>query len=333
MLRSSIGSLLIGMENGPLAVLSPTTGAVQRLIPVVSAQSVPARDAGASTGPVSVISVTADGRTAYLQRDNGDGDNHQIIERLSLDGGGPTFVAEGTEPAISPDGSRLAYLKPVSGNNWPRTVVVTDTRTGTSTSWEMPYPHDAAPVPTPAGVNPAAELPDAQRLSWSPDGIDLAVTMTANAFTTQVGIQILDTSEPLGPNNPRFFGSAAANPPLIATQWFAAVYRGNTGQLGVIASCARQQNCVSAATGLLNVDPSTGRVRALGNLRGYPDTGTITFDASGRNLYYVAQQITCPACQGPVADALYRWSAGSITVLRHGAEPGDPAASAVTWLP
>jgi hypothetical protein len=332
--RSPVGSLLIGTENGSLALLSPTTGALQRTIPVAPAQAVPPRDAGANMGAVSAISVTADGQTAYLQRDvQRVGADRQIIERLSLDGGPPTFVAEGTEPAISPDGSSLAYLKPVPVNNWTRTVVVTDTRTGATTSWEMPYPPDSGRVPTPAGVNPAAELPEALSISWAPDGIHLAVAMTANAFNSQVGLELLDTSRPVEANNPRFFTSAAAIPHSTATQWFAAAYRGNTGQLGIIASCAQAQHCVSAATRLLSVDPGTGRVRSLGALTGYPEADTTTFDASGRTMYYVAQHITCDACQGPAADALYRWSAGSITLLRHGSEPGDAAASAVAWLP
>jgi len=37
------------------------------------------------------------------------------IERVSLEGGSPVFVADGVEPAVSPDGTELAYIQESSG--------------------------------------------------------------------------------------------------------------------------------------------------------------------------------------------------------------------------
>jgi hypothetical protein len=318
------GSVLIGLRNGTLALLSPTTGAVERTVPLSPPSSLPLQQ-------VAALSVTGNGRTVYVQRDEQRGSGEQsIIERVALSGGSPIFVADGSDPAVSPDGAELAYLPPVPINTWPRTVAVLDMRTGATRTWEMPYPPGTGPVRTPKGVNPAAELPEVSALSWAPDSVHLAVTVVASAFHYRIGIELVDTSRLPGSENPRLLAaSPTGQGPL---QWAYGMYRGNTGQLVVVATCARAV-CGPGDTALLDVDPRTGHATKIGTLAGEPGANTVAFDRAGTALVYVAAIDTCPVCQGDQPDALYRWSAGSSKVLRRGIEPVNPAATAVAWVP
>ena len=54
------------------------------------------------------ISVSADGQTIYFSRRHGCVDD---VESVALSGGKPTLITTGSLPAISPDGSTLAFAR------------------------------------------------------------------------------------------------------------------------------------------------------------------------------------------------------------------------------
>ena len=81
--------------RGSLVLLSPATGAPTRAL---------VRD-----GVIGdEISVSADGQTIYFSRRHGCVDD---VESVALSGGKPTLITTGSLPAISPDGSTLAFAR------------------------------------------------------------------------------------------------------------------------------------------------------------------------------------------------------------------------------
>ncbi len=81
--------------GGSLVLLSPVTGAPIRALV-----------RGGVIG--DEISVSADGQTIYFSRRHGCVDD---VESVPLSGGKPTLITTGSLPAISPDGSTLAFAR------------------------------------------------------------------------------------------------------------------------------------------------------------------------------------------------------------------------------
>jgi hypothetical protein len=187
------------------------------------------------------------------------------IERVSLDGGSPVFVADGAKPAVSPDGTRLAYIQESSGTcqasalcppsdlNLP--LIIRDLTTGSE---------DELPSPVSVGVS---------ALSWSDDDVHLAVS-DGNGFW------VVDTSTAATAKNP-----LAIFPPANSTSyWSLAAYRGSLGSIGAVALCPETIGC-DQNTEVLSIDPTTQHAMLLARL----DFGTssLTFDSTGRTFAYV----------------------------------------------
>lgn len=164
-----------------LAVLDPTTGAVQRTLPPVAVNG-------------DEVAVTPDGRTIYYELRTGCDD---MIETVSVTGGASSMVDEGTLPALSPDGSELAFVKQPAtkyrqlpqacfpaGSNPAASdqVVVRNLRTGHETVY--PLAPDLAKLGLPYPVS---------HVSWAPDGVRLAVSIEAPEDNVGWALVILDT--------------------------------------------------------------------------------------------------------------------------------------------
>jgi hypothetical protein len=121
------------------------------------------------------LSVTADGTRGYVSGPEGDGSTCQgRIMRAELDGADPnptTVIEGGLEGAVSPDGTKLAYvaLEPRTGDvpipACQQALVVRDLETGEERAWR-----DEG-VPGGEGPGPYAA---ARTLRWSPGGESLA---------------------------------------------------------------------------------------------------------------------------------------------------------------
>jgi hypothetical protein len=130
-------------------------------------------------GPVSVSTD----RTAYVERRTPQLCNGYIaaadtlgeIVAIPLDGGEPrTVAAVGADPAISPDGTHLAYVGPVDNRCGPSHLTwalhLLDLTTGASSTIAMSAGLGRTPAPQVGAVRPA----------WTPDGDLLALTESAD---------------------------------------------------------------------------------------------------------------------------------------------------------
>lgn len=148
-------------QNGAVIVLDPATGTVLRTL--VSG--------GAFGDEVSVAS----GRVYYAARH----DCSSEIYSVPLSGGQATAIAAGSQPAVSPDGTRLAYLRePFASGGQPAyqscgiasppdvNLVIRDLAAGTETVYREPPAARRSPFTYPVS-----------HLSWSPDGKWLLLSM------------------------------------------------------------------------------------------------------------------------------------------------------------
>ena len=121
------------------------------------------------------VSVSPDHSTVYFSVRHGCLGQ---IESVPVTGGSPTVIADGTVPAISPDGTRLAYataplqtgacVPDASELTKQYTLVIRTLSTGTQAVYpQLPADQDTG-LPAPIS-----------HLSWSPDGGTLAVSIAS----------------------------------------------------------------------------------------------------------------------------------------------------------
>ena len=161
--------------DGALVVLDPSTGAVARTL--------------VASGVVGdEIAVPRGGNTVYFAAARGCTDE---IESVPLAGGTPALIAPGVLPAISPDGTRLAfarnplYLPDGCHPSFSTTAFTLAVRT-LGTGRQVVYPMAASNVP--ALPSPISHL------SWAPDGTRLAVSIRETQDNEGWNIIIADTA-------------------------------------------------------------------------------------------------------------------------------------------
>jgi hypothetical protein len=166
--------------RGALVLLSPATGAPIRTLV-----------RGGVIG--DEISVSADGQTIYFSRRHGCVDD---VESVAASGGAPTLITTGSLPAISPDGSTLAFARQPAltrhctagpGDLSAQYSLVTRTL---SSGVERVYPM------LPAGQSNGLPAP-ISHLSWAPDGTELAVSIAAVQDNEGWQIVLMDTATAL----------------------------------------------------------------------------------------------------------------------------------------
>jgi hypothetical protein len=218
------------------------------------------------------------------------------IWSVPLRGGPVKVVANGRDPAISPNGQLLAYVTDSS----PEAIVVLDLSTGTSKTW------------TYSSVDP-----DIAQLSWSPDSQSLALTAvipSANRRTESLGNWLLDTAAPSGPlDTAQRILLPLCPPPGPWAPFGTSRTMAWTGYVSSHVGIGACQHYGLTSQGdsihLEMVDISTGRViahlPALSGRLGVGNTfdgteSTISTDASGLHLLI--------GKAGTGSGALYRWS-------------------------
>ena len=163
--------------RGALVLLNPATGApVRTLVP---------------TGVIGdEISAGANGQIIYFSRRHGCVDD---VESVAVSGGTPTLITTGNLPAISSDGSTLAFARQPtltrhcmtgSGDLSAQYSLVTRTL---SSGVERVYPM------LPAGQSSGLPAP-ISHLSWAPDGTELAVSIAAIQDNEGWQIMLMDTA-------------------------------------------------------------------------------------------------------------------------------------------
>ncbi len=218
-----------------------------------------------------------------------DGIPGEQILSVPLLGGQVTVVANGHDPAVSPDGRFLAYLTYADITNVGEGVVVKNLRTGTTMTWRY-----------------STTGPDITGLSWSPDSRAVSFTATTPApddRSLSVGAWVLSVSTPSGS-----LEEARKIPLASGMAW--AGYVNSVDGIGVSQLWGATRG--SSTFALSVVDARTGHViarlphvsgrLAVGNVFDGAE-GTVRVDPSGQHLALVEV--------GSGGGALYRWTIGS----------------------
>ena len=258
--------------RGALVLLSSASGApVRTLVP---------------SGVIGdEISVTADGQTIYFSRRHGCVDD---VESVAASGGTPMLITTGSLPAISPDGSTLAFarqptltrrcMKGAGGDLSAQYSLVTRTL---SSGVERVYPM------LPAGQSSGLPAP-ISHLSWAPDGTELAVSIAAIQDNEGWQIVLMDTT-----TAQNYLGGTGDTPVPVTgpdrrrSYWREGVYLPG-GNLFVSRACC-------AGEPVRNVSKLMWEVTPAGVLRhqvaiGFPglDHTSLAVNHSGKWLLYLA---------------------------------------------
>jgi len=264
-----VPDVLVGVTtSGALEDLDPSTGAPIRTL------------ATGATG--DEVSVTPDGATVYFEADVGC--MHQI-ERVDLSGGSPQLVTNGSFPAVSPDGTELAYVRqPLAsepacqGQSFSPSqfeLVVRDLSSGAETTYPV------APQVAANGLQSPID-----HLSWSEDGQELAVSIAA--VEDNEGWQLVL----IHPSTDEFYFSGDGVP-VTGTDASASYYREGVfmpnGELFVNRVCCGGVPTKITSSLLLEVSPATGAIDhqvAIGITAN--DHSSLESDSSGHWLLYLS---------------------------------------------
>ncbi len=136
------------------------------------------------------ISVSPDGSTVYFAVGHGC---KPKIESISMSGGTPTVIAQGELPAISPDGTKLAFTEEPSETtgctpspaNFGKSfkLVIRTLSTGAEQVLPLPPGQVSSGLPSPIS-----------HLSWAPDNTRLAVSISQLQDNEGWALNIVDTS-------------------------------------------------------------------------------------------------------------------------------------------
>lgn len=266
---AAVPKVLVAITTGgTLEELDPSSGAPLRTL---------------ATGAVGdELSITPDLSTVYFESSGGC--THQI-ERVDVAGGSPQVVAQGSVPALSDDGSKLAYVRqPIAGNPACQgqsfspsqyTLVVRDVATGSETTY--PVAPDVASSGLPSPID---------HLSWSANGQQLAVSILAPQDNEGWQVVVIH------PFTDEYYFSGSGIP-LSGTNPSSSYYREgvfmSNGELFVNRVCCSGVPPNVTSDLLLEVDPSTGGVVhqvAVGILTN--DHSSLDADASGHWLLYLS---------------------------------------------
>jgi hypothetical protein len=246
------------------------------------------------TGVVGdALALTPGGRRVYYEKTTGC---HSEIWTVSVSGGRPRRVASGARPALSADGTRLAYATGhYYGMDWDRDCPYLNEQKVRSTyavvtrvlatGAERRYPMGAdAGLPMPVG-----------HLSWNSTGTRLAVSVESPQDNEGWDLRILNLSK-----DRYYVGSAAAGRSVPAAGsgttarpkdrvFFREGVFLPSGDLFVVHRCCSGMDPVTTSELLQRVNPANGAVRAqvaVGLLK--EDHTSLDSDRSGRWLLYLS---------------------------------------------
>jgi hypothetical protein len=340
------GTLVLASANA-IELVSPTTGTVIRTVPIPDTYQL-ALDASV---PDSQMAVSPDGKTAYVTVTNGPGSfdvNPSPLEILAvpLDGGKPTVaVTDAVDPAVSPDGDRLAYLEdtlPPEGTvlqQSSETVMVLNFKSKTHEAFDLRAAY--AEANGPVAVN---------GLSWSPSGATLAVSVVefADVYGSFDSVGLLDPAAALSPEgNPKQLHVRGITliPPTRAPSQFhfgfqSAAYMTN-GEVALINAepllphfCAPPATpCGTVKYQVLSVNPTSGRAKVTFTGPPLPQGDWFAIDqiaiGAHGSLYMLGRSDVCTTCQPMTASAETLYGVVDGVPIRLGHREGYRA---VAWI-
>jgi hypothetical protein len=282
----------VAITGDDVELLSASTGAVLESAAITPPLTAPIGEQ---------IAVDAPLNTVYLAASLGSSCSSQVVIAVDLDSGAWGVAAESAlAAAVSPDGSQLAYIGVSGASCSVDTVTVENFTSGTRHSWPVTGPGQGVP----AG-------PELTTLNWAPDGRHLVLGSLRGDFS---GIQILDTDQPAGADNPVDVGPAgedsspdgrysdpAMRPDgsIVALEPYCWGGMGCPVQLygtsvvvlvadtgGVISSILVQPGDTAVGITGLFVDPTGTRVAVQGG-----PGGTALYEVSSGTLHLIADGI------------------------------------------
>jgi len=259
---------------GALVTLDPSTGSVQQTL-------VPGGVLGGE------IAVSPDGQTVYYAEQQAACDLN--IFSVGINGGTPTPVASGEDPAVSPDGTKLAFAQePVMTQDCLpgpkkfasdfKLVILT---LGSSAQRVIPQPPQVVKDGLPAPIS---------YLSWASDSTRLAVSIASLQDNEGWGLYLLDTTAaryylPPGPGvtSVPVTGSPNAQDSYIREGIFLP-----DGNLFISRACCGGVPVHNTSRLMWEVDTSGALVHQVAI--GYPslDHVSLAADRTGQWLLYLA---------------------------------------------
>lgn len=247
------------------------------------------------------VTLSPDGATVYLNATI----NAYIreIHRVRADGT-TEMVAEGADPAMSPDGDKLAYTQAaVNRARNPEAalkdeLVVRDLTSGEERTWET------------AAVDDPGLRADVRSVSWDPQSQKLAFELV---FEDGSEVRVLDTTQ-----GESLLDSRELEAP-DGTAYRLPTYRGRKGTLAVVRTRGGHDPDIDPQESTIaEVDPDTGEVVATlvdpaGMVRG------LDFDATGEHLLFTVEPTDTERQTGPTR--LFAWSGDEATRVPLEREP------------
>jgi len=302
--RSAIPDEIVAVTATQLTVLSAVTGDVIRVAGLQKA--LPSQ-------LVDGVSVDPSGSTVYAATRSSDiGDCPAGIVALDTVTGAERLVVDsGREPAVSPDGTMLAYLSgivheaaPDSQDCYATDVTVENLKSGARQTWVVAATsHDTSTIPP----------PQLYTLSWTPNGTGILVG-SSGPFT---GIQLLDVRRPIGPGNPQTIGANVDSAGLVPGRYADPVELASGQLIALAPSCWGGMSClpqIANKTAVVSLDPVSGTPTTVVPLT------TIFVDqlmpgASASDLIVQAAGATTWNSADPPPEKLYRVHEGALSLL------------------
>ncbi len=274
---------------GPEFVGVTTGGAVQLFSVTTGMATTTLVSASDAVG--DAVAVSPDGSTVYFTVKRNCQD---VIESVPVSGGAPSVVTAGALPAISPDGTKLAFARePASmlsavkpgcaglAGAQPGTqfrVVVRDLNTGSEKAYPAPPGSTALPYPV-------------SHLSWSPSGTTLLVSMGQSQDNEGWDLHLLDIATAkyyLSATWPRTSGAdvpVTGSPDAAASYYSEGVFLPDGAIFADRVCCAGVP--VRQTSSLLQEIGTTGYLLHQVAI-GYPDMVHSSLDGRGDWVLYLA---------------------------------------------
>jgi dipeptidyl aminopeptidase/acylaminoacyl peptidase len=264
---------------GSPTLVGVTTGGVLQVLDLTNGAPLRTLAMGASGDQVS---LSPDGARVYFE--SATGCFHQIDE-VPVGGGTPTVIADGSVPAVSPDGAQLAYVRQpfpdepaCAGQDFTPgsyVLVVRTLATGAETTYPLAPTLSAGGLPFPI-----------DHLSWSGDGQELAVSIAAAQDNGGWAVALVR------PATDTFYYSGASVPIASGTP-AGSYYREGVflpdGNLFVNLVCCEGVPVREVSTLLVEVSASTGTVvRHVAVGFTTRDHSGLAVDRSGEWLAYLS---------------------------------------------
>jgi hypothetical protein len=257
-------------KAGAVVRLNPATGVVTRTLV-----------AGGAIG--DEISVSPDGSTVYFAAaTHGCTDE---IESVPVTGGSPTWIAQGNLPAISPDGTRLAFFRWPQSCSHPSDVfsaqdvlVIRSLSDGSEKTYPM-----ASVIGIPFQIS---------HLSWAPDGVRLAISLGPSQDNDQ-GLVIINSATaryylPIGYLTPGNDGVPVTGQPQAADSYYHQGVFLPDGDLFVNRVCCGGIPIKTTSSLMWEIDTSGRLIHQVAAGFTNRDHTSLDADPSGRWLLYLS---------------------------------------------